>query len=541
MDAIIYCRVSSQKQVEQGHGLDAQMNICRKFAQGKYTIIREFIEPGISGSTLDRPVMQEMIAYLKANKGTVVIFDELSRMTRDVGGWLELVQIVKDCNATFDSPKHTFDNTEENDFLNTLLVLTGELQRKQNKRQVIQKMRARLESGFWVFPACPLGYKIKKFKEHGKMPAPVEPTASIVRETLEGFANDRFITQADVMRFFQQQKIYSKPKVEHVSRILARASFYAGFVEYEPWGVKLTQGKHEPIISFATYQRIQKKLEATGRVYERNYNRPAFPLRGYVSCSCGKLYTASKSKGRKEMYSYYLCYNRECSFYGKSIRAQDMEADFTKLLKRISPTPKMLALSQANLQKRWEERLKNLQAFQTRLNKNYSDIETQIERLAMRAASTTSEVAARAYEKRMDELEKERLTVKEEMTNYVDENLNFRTALERVTEYFNNPLERWNSGDLEGRRKLLNMVFNKNIVYDRTQGFRTADLSLTYAIISGNKQLNSAVNSDSGHGASILEPDIFQEIYRMSQCLPIIPTSGIRIDVLQLQKSYAKA
>lgn len=168
-------------------------------------------------------------------------------------------------------------------------------------------------------------------------------------------------------------------------------------------------------------------------------------------------------------------------------------------MKKIAPTEKMLALSQANLQKRWEERLSNLNALQTRLKRKYEDMAKQIELLATRAANTTSEVAAKTYEKRMEELEKKKIALHEEIMSYVNEQIDFRTALEKVSEYLSKPLERWKNGDLDVRRKLITMCFNKNIVYERKHGFRTADLSLTYAIITGKKALQT---TQGGHGGN---------------------------------------
>ena len=49
-----------------------------------------------------------------------------------------------------------FEDTPEGKFLETIIAATGTLEREQNGRQVLQKMKARMEQGFWVFCA-PLG------------------------------------------------------------------------------------------------------------------------------------------------------------------------------------------------------------------------------------------------------------------------------------------------------------------------------------------------------------------------------------------------
>ena len=73
--AIIYCRVSSQRQVDEGHGLEGQEKSCRNYAISKgYTIDRVFHESAVSGGDFSRPAMNELIEYsaLSNNKFRVM-------------------------------------------------------------------------------------------------------------------------------------------------------------------------------------------------------------------------------------------------------------------------------------------------------------------------------------------------------------------------------------------------------------------------------------------------------------------------------------
>ncbi|TSC72748.1 MAG: resolvase-like protein [Parcubacteria group bacterium Gr01-1014_38] len=504
LTAVIYTRVSSKSQLADGHGNDAQEHICRKFASEKgYTILSVFQEPGISGAKTDRPAMRKMISFLQERKEqrekTAVIIDDLKRFSREVGGYWELKQLIGDCDAQLISPKHDFSETPEGKFIQTMLVASGQLEREQNARQVVDKMKARLERGYWTFPDTLPGLKFVKEPEHGKVMRRKEPEASIVAEALEGYASGRFDTQADVMRFLAERRFYREPRIEHVSRLLNRAIFYAGYLEYPKWNVQRVKGKHDALISLATYERIQERLKATVGTHDRIYHRPEFPLRGYVRCVCGGKLTAGHSRGRSSSYPYYYCFRKDCAFYGKAVRAQKLEEDFTALLRDITPTKKMLALSKANLQKRWEERLENLSVYQESLRQKDAEIGRQVEQLATRAASTTSTAAARAYEARIEALEKDRVAVRQELRRYVDEQIDFRTALEQVTDYLSKPVLRWESGDLATRQTLIRLCFTKNPVYYKATGFRTDGLSLTYAIITGRKALE---NVDGGPGGS---------------------------------------
>ena len=76
--AIIYCRVSSDRQVAEGHGMDGQERMCRTYAEANgYNVIGKFGDEGVSGGVVDRPGMKKMLAFLDEVSGqgeeTIVI------------------------------------------------------------------------------------------------------------------------------------------------------------------------------------------------------------------------------------------------------------------------------------------------------------------------------------------------------------------------------------------------------------------------------------------------------------------------------------
>src|SRR5207253_3547939 len=123
---------------------------------------------------------------------------------RDLIGHFTLRKAIQSRGATLESPSHKFGNGPEEIFVESIMAATAELERNQNKRQVRNRMQARLEAGYWPFYPPP-GYAYAKIPGHGKLIVPVEPTAGIIREALEGFASGRFATMADVQRFLQDK------------------------------------------------------------------------------------------------------------------------------------------------------------------------------------------------------------------------------------------------------------------------------------------------------------------------------------------------
>jgi site-specific DNA recombinase len=195
---LIYCRVSSQRQVDEGHGLDGQEKRCRDYAisQG-YQIIDVFPDEAMSGGLFDRPGMKKLLncleKYQNEPEKVVVVFDDLKRFARDTEVHFGLKREIYGRNGRVECPNFKFEDSPEGKFVETVMAATSELERNQNKRQVKQKMKARIDLGFWPF-CPPLGLANTKDPIRGKVLTNQEPLASIFKEAIEGFGSRKLMT-----------------------------------------------------------------------------------------------------------------------------------------------------------------------------------------------------------------------------------------------------------------------------------------------------------------------------------------------------------
>ena len=95
---IAYIRVSTVEQNEAR----------QKAALQKYSIDRWFIEKA-SGKDLNRPMLQEMLEYIREDD--VVYVEEFSRLGRSTADLLATVRKIEDAGARFVSLKEQFDTT----------------------------------------------------------------------------------------------------------------------------------------------------------------------------------------------------------------------------------------------------------------------------------------------------------------------------------------------------------------------------------------------------------------------------------------------
>lgn len=487
--ALIYCRVSSVQQKVDGHGLDSQEHRCRDYAARKGYMVEKVFRDSISGGGdfLKRPDLAEMLAYMdeRPHQKYIIIFDDLKRFARDtVFHW----KLRKELDARGAKPEclnFNFEDTPEGEFIETILAAQGQLERQQNRRQVVQKMKARLERGYWPFYPPP-GYVGAKDAIHGKLLNPVEPEASVLKEALEQFAFGRLENQIDVLSFLKQRGI--KMSLQGVNRFLNRV-IYAGYIEYPEWEVSRRKGHHQGIISLEIFEKIQERLHGKLKNLTRKDTNPDFPLRRFVLCSkCQHPYTAAWSTGRKEKYPLYRCNNKYCAEYSKSVRRIEIETRFIEILKKIKPKEATLKLTKAILLDVWNKKLSELEVSKRNHIDEVSKIDAEITGLLTRASKATNEQVAHAYEAQVERLSNQKLLLQERLSSVAQSRIDFETALDKVFTLLKNPYIKWDRGGIDDKRLVLKLVFAEKLVYDREKGFETAVLALPLRVF----ELNSA-------------------------------------------------
>ena len=484
--AVIYCRVSSEKQVKEGNGLDSQEHRCREYAASLgLEVVNVFRDEGISGGLFDRPAMKSLIKFLDNNwqNKYCVIFDDLKRFARDVQVHIRLKTELKVREAKPCCLNYNFDDSAEGEFVETIFAAQNELERKQNRRQVCQKMKARMERGYWCLQA-PVGYEYKKDKEHGKVIVPIPEIAVIVAEGLNKFADEQLVRQVDLLNFFLSKNLHKlldikRLRIDHVKNILTR-SLYTGIVEYPEWGVEPREGYHQAIISKDTYERIQARLKRPER-RPRETDSLEFPLRRVVNCSvCGMKMTGSVSKGKVKYYPHYTCNNKECKANPKNITASKMEEDYVNLLDKIKVEQEILEIGKIIATRIWNQKVKDINAGQKLKESEKKELEQQIFEYIDLVPKAKSEAVRSHYETKIDDLDKriKKLDEKEEIKKTPD----FIEALKLTMKFLGTPAETWLNSSNQLKIVLHNMIFAENPSYCLNTGFGTPKLSLPFHI-----------------------------------------------------------
>ncbi len=431
-----------------------------------------------------------MLAFLRArrrNGGTVVIIDDVSRLARGLEAHLELRASIASAGGKLESPSIEFGESSDAQLVEHMLASTSQFLRQKNGEQTAHRMRARLLNGHWPFRA-PLGYRQVSMPGRGKMLKLHEPVASIIREALQLFASGQLGTQADVLRFLQNNPLFPKDRAglvrpNLVSNLMRRV-VYAGCVAAPEWGIAPRPGLHEGLISFETFKDIQDRLDGNTRLPKRTNLNADFPLRGFVLCECGSPLTAAWSTGRNGRHAYYACQHKGCVSHRKSIRRDEIEGEFETLLRALQPSARLFALAESMLKKLWDRRLSTYASERKAFGVQLAKVEDQIAQFLDRIVEASVPSVIRAYETRVAQLEEERLLLRERAAGRGPAR-SYDATLRTALSFLASPWKLWETGRLEDRHAVLKLTFASQLRYVRNEGYRTAALSLPFALFSG--------------------------------------------------------
>ena len=484
--AIIYCRVSSKGQT----GLGSQEHRCRQYATEKgYKVVAAFDDDVSGGGDfIKRQGMVDLLGFLDKHIETnfIVIFDDLKRYARDVEFHLKLRRLMAERGAIRECLNFTFEDTPEGQFTEVINAAVGELDRKQTARQNRQKSIARLEQGYAVFNQLPIGYKYVKVKGGNSEAVRDEPLASIVQEALEGYATGRFGSQVEVKRFLESQPEFPKHFADGTIRQqkvvdMLNQHMYAGYISAPKWGVSIRDAKHEGLISKASFEAVQQRLKGGVYAPARKDIREDFPLRGAICCSeCNAPLTAGWCKGKYKKYPYYFCHMKGCVQKGKTISKDKLEGEFETLLQKLVPQDGLFKVASAMFKDYWNQTIEKSSTDAKAFKQQVAKIEKTISQLVERIVNTDNIKVIDAYEKRMENLEREKLILREKATKTGVSQKSYGEMFELSMKFLSNPWKIWRYGNFDLQRLVLKLAFTAPLSYNRNEGCLNSNFSLPF-------------------------------------------------------------
>lgn len=308
----LYVRVSTNEQAEEGYSIGEQESRLRAYCVAmRWNVRKVYIDPGFSGSSTDRPALQEMIRDVESGMVNKVVVYKLDRLSRSQFDTLYLIEKVFLANNTdFVSMTENFDTgTPFGRAMIGILAVFAQLEREKIKERMSMGLDARAKEGYFHGgPYAPIGYDY----QDGDLIIN-EYEAMQVRKVYElAFTGMPIHSVYKYMLDHGYTHKYGK-WINSAVRSCLNSVVYSGRI---PWKGEIYNGRHEAIIDVETFDKMQH--------YLKNRDREKFPkhpfqrttlLGGILFCgNCGARYyckqNVSKKPGITPAQRYYTCYSR---------------------------------------------------------------------------------------------------------------------------------------------------------------------------------------------------------------------------------------
>lgn len=312
MNTVIYARYSSDKQTEQS--IDGQLRICHEFADKQgLTVVHEYIDRAISGTTDKRPEFLQMISDSAQGGFKYVIVYKLDRFSRNRYDSAIYKRKLGDNGVKVLSAMENITDSPEGIIIEGLLEAMNEYYSAELSQKVKRGLRENIIKGKSIGGKIPFGFK----SVDGYL-AVDDTTAPVVQKIFQMYADGK--TYTEIINWCNEQGIRTSTggawNKGSLHRMLVNKK-YIGVVQVDT----ITEVAQCPrIISDDLFDAVQARLEAAPHRSRRSpYD---YRLTGKARCrACGTLLCGTSGTGRSgKIYHYYKC--KTC---GMKIRADVLE------------------------------------------------------------------------------------------------------------------------------------------------------------------------------------------------------------------------
>ena len=344
----LYARKSSESEDRQVQSIDDQLNRLKNFAQQQNIKITKIITESKSAKKPgNRPLFTDMLKRIAAGEANGILCWQINRLSRnpkdsgDIQWMLQQGQIQS--IQTMDKEYLPGDNallfSVETGVANQFIL--------DLSKNVKRGMQRRVEAG-WKGGLAPAGY-MNELYDHTIIKD--EARFNLIRKAWDLMLTGNY-TVPMVLEKLNNDWGFITLKRKHLGGVpLAMSGLYKIFTNIFYTGMFLHngqtfQGKHDPMITFEEYDRVQMLLGHKGKPRPKTHH---FAFTGMIRCGeCDCLHTAETKKklilktGKTKEYTYYHCTRKKrdvkCS-QKKVLSENNLEMQIDEKLKEYNILP----------------------------------------------------------------------------------------------------------------------------------------------------------------------------------------------------------
>lgn len=346
--ALIYCRVSSAQQADDGTSLDTQEARCRAYcAEHGYQVIGVHSDTHTGIEYRQRPGLSALREQVRAGIAGVVVCYAVDRLSRNQAHLYIVAEEIEDAGGRLEFVTESFEDSAVGRFMRSVQSFFAEIEHEKIKERTTRGKLARAHAGRpMVGPKPRYGYA---WADDGKTRLVVnEDEAAVVRRIYAAYADGATLrgVQADLLadgipspRGRQAWGIHS------IRDILANPNYTGEAYTWFPRtdtryvavydrdeAIRLPDDVYPRIVDPALWEAAQRRLRHNRERAARNNRKPESTLLrgGFIRCArCGRALAAvNRTGGRPPWYrcsasSYPDGDSRRCNV---TIPAADVDA-----------------------------------------------------------------------------------------------------------------------------------------------------------------------------------------------------------------------
>jgi DNA invertase Pin-like site-specific DNA recombinase len=313
----VYTRKSSEEGLEQEfNSLHAQREACEAYIksqrhEGWTCLANHYDDGGLSGATMDRPALQQLLADIQAGKIDAVVTYKVDRLTRSLADFAKIVEIFDAKGVSFVSVTQQFNTTTSMGRLTLNVLLSfAQFEREVTSERIRDKIAASKKKGMWMGGMPPLGYRASDHKL-----IVVESEAETVRHIFQRYSalGSVHLLQQELEAHGIRSKRWTstagrrwggKQIVRGALYRMLQNRIYRGEIVHKD---QHYPGEHVPIIDEAPWDKVQVKLAANA--VERRSGatmKNASLLAGLLFDGEGQRMTPTHAIKKGARYRYYV-------------------------------------------------------------------------------------------------------------------------------------------------------------------------------------------------------------------------------------------
>ena len=457
--AVIYVRVSTKEQADEGNSLVTQEKICREYSRKNgVEVIKVFVERGESAKTANRTELTKMVIFCsdKKNKITRVIVYKIDRLSRKTHDFYTLEALFGKYGARIESATEHIEDSPVGKLMKTMLTGISEFDNDVRTERVTDGMVDAVREGRYVWGA-PVGYTNKKAFYQGKPTIKQSKKALLVKETFELIATNLYPTD-EAWRIMVMRGLTTARSDKPVSRQyfheMLRNRLYMGLVKKfgeEHWG------KFKPIISKELFEEVQRVLNYKGhKVGPYRTDNPDFPLRRFVVSPEGLKLTGSFAKGK---YPYYRFGQK-----GSNYERDTIDDKFANFMDSYAFNKSQVDKLKRFVKSEFSKATKEEEDTKSSLERRIKELEGEEDVLVQKNLKGT--ISDEILTKQLARIREETADIHIKLLTLNNSDVSPEEAIAFAEGYLRSPSSVWEDADIDVQIELQSFQFPSGVVFD---------------------------------------------------------------------------